>query len=169
MRLAQKVVRGVVVLAAATVVAALVIVAFVLRDGIPDSTAARLGWAAVAIAAVVPAVVLTLFALLLRELIALPARLRAMPQALGGRAEEIGRLVGEIGGNEGNGARPRRPLPLNLWRLGTRIYSSRELLTPWAPLLPLASPPFLAAVVVSALVAPFEILVAAVLLVAAFF
>jgi hypothetical protein len=60
-----------------------------------------------------------------------------------------------------------RRLPGSTWRLATLICSARELLAPHAPLLPLFSVPFLIAALVSALLVPFVVVAALVVLLAA--
>jgi hypothetical protein len=90
----------------------------------------------VALLLLVPPVILVLFALGIRGLMALPGRLRTTPAAVGTRAEEIRRRTAELG------AARRRGLLVTLralLRLSGAVTSSREvmqlapavLLRPW--------------------------------------
>jgi hypothetical protein len=109
------------------------------------------GWKlAVALAAIVPAVVLFLFSTALTEAAALPARLRGAPQ----EAAELRASLTELGSARRGGL--FRPL----WRTGRAALGARELVTPWAPLVPLLNLPFLAATLLSALVTPLLVLLA---------
>jgi hypothetical protein len=131
--------------------------------GTADAVAAALlalalwddGWlAALAVLAAVPALVLWLFSAALFEAAELPNRLRGAPAEaaqLGGALEELRRARG-VG------------VVLALWRAGRRAASSRDLMTPWAPLAPFASIPFLVATAISALVVPIVVLAALVAL-----
>jgi len=103
------------------------------------------GWkVGVAAVAAVPAVVLFLFSIALAEAAALPDRLRNAP----GDAAELQASLAQL-------ARARRGGVLRpLWRTGRAAAGARELITPWAPLLPLVSLPFLVATLASALVTP---------------
>ena len=99
---------------------------------------------AVAVIAVVPAVVLFLFSKALAEAAALPDRLRNAPAD----ASELRASLAQL-------SRARRSGVLRpLWRTGRAAAGARELVTPWAPLLPLVNVPFLVATLVSALVTP---------------
>jgi hypothetical protein len=126
-----------------------VLIAYALRDD---------GWLlAVAAAAAIPAVVLWLFSTALLELAELPTRLRGAPAQAG----ELRRAVDQLG--QARGLRLARAL----WRAGRTASETRGLVTPWAPLLPLLSGPFLAATAASVLATPFELVIALVLLVVA--
>ena len=107
------------------------------------------GWkVGVAAVAAVPAVVLFLFSIALAEAAALPDRLRNAP----GDAAELQASLAQL-------ARARRGGVLRpLWRTGRAAAGARELITPWAPLLPLVNLPFLVATLVSALVTPLLVL-----------
>jgi hypothetical protein len=114
-------------------------------------------WAALAVLAAGPAVVLWIFSASLYELAELPERLRGAPAEaaqLGGALDDVRR------------ARGAHLFPA-LWRASRRAVSARELATPWAPLLPLLSVWFLAATALSALVVPLLVLAALVALAAA--
>jgi hypothetical protein len=126
-----------------------VLIAYALRD---DGW-----WLAVAVAAAIPAAVLWLFSTALLELAELPARLRGAPAQAG----ELRRVVEEVGRARGT------RLPRALWRAGRTASATRALATPWAPLLPLISAPFLAATAASLLATPFVLVGALVLLVLA--
>jgi hypothetical protein len=102
----------------------------------------------VALAAAVPAVVLFLFSVALFEAAELPGRLRNAPT----QARDLRAAVDDLGRARGGrlfGA---------LWRTGRQASSARDLVMPWAPLLPLISIPFLLATLVSAVLTPFVVL-----------
>ena len=115
------------------------------------------GWhAAVTLLAAGPAVVLFLFSAALFEAAELPARLRGAPAD----AAELQASLGSL-------SRARRGHLLRpLWRTGRAAMSARDLITPWAPLLPLINLPFLAATVLSAVATPFLVLASLVVLAA---
>jgi hypothetical protein len=104
-----------------------------------------------AIVAAIPAVVLFLFSLALTEAADLPGKLRAAPADLQSALTDLA------------GVRRSR-LFRSLWRAGRAALAARELVTPWAPLLPLVNLPFLAATVASAIVTPLLVLTALVAL-----
>jgi hypothetical protein len=143
-------------------IAAVVIGVYVFRDGVPDPTdelALRLVVCAIAAA---PPLLLFLFAATLKALAELPERVRSIPREAGERAEELQRL-----GERARAAQTRRglrQLPLTLWQLVRVGRSSRELLTPYAGVVPLLRLPFLAWTLAAAALAAVEIAVAAVLL-----
>jgi hypothetical protein len=102
----------------------------------------------VAAAAAVPAVVLFLFSTALAEAAALPDRLRNAPA----EAAQLQTSLAQL-------SRARRGRWLGpLWRTGRAAAGARELVTPWAPLLPLVNVPFLVATLASALATPFLVL-----------
>jgi hypothetical protein len=152
--------RGTLKLAFAGVAAAAVIVAFLLRDGFPSGGAALLTVLGILVA-LAPPVVLGSFWFILGHLLLLPGRLQALPSGGRDQAEELRRLVVQ--------ARSRgwTSLPVQLWKLARVATTSRELLTPYAPLVPLASPWFLAAVAVSGFAVCVALVVALVLLLTA--
>ena len=151
--------RGTLRLALVAVAAAAVIGYALFRHGLPDETG-RAVLAIVALAVVVtPPVVLAAFWIALGELLQLPERIRRMPLETREHAEELRRLVTETRRRGGGWS-----VPAQIWRLARLWASSRELLTPYAPLLPLFSLPFLAAVVVSAAAAVGEAVAALVVL-----
>lgn len=104
-----------------------------------------------AVVAAVPAVVLFLFSLALNEAAELPGRLRTAPA-------DLQSALGDLS----NVRRDR--LFRSLWRAGRAAVGARELVTPWAPLLPLVNLPFLVAAFLSALLTPLLVLVALVVL-----
>ena len=109
---------------------------------------------ALAVVAAVPAVVLFLFATALEEAAALPTRLLAAPSD----AAELQRSLAEL-------SRARRGRVLrSVWRTGRVAARTSDLVRPWAPLLPLVNLPFLVATLASALVTPFLVLGALVVL-----
>jgi len=113
------------------------------------------GWLlAVALVAAVPAVVLWLFSAALIELAELPPRLRNSPAQAG----ELRRVADDLARARGT------QLPRALWRAGRVAAETRGLATPWAPLVALASLPFLVATLASALATPFELVIALALL-----
>ena len=71
-----------------------------------------------------------------------------MPGEGGAHAEELRRLAREARHPRRRGL---RRLPVLVWRTLRLSTSSRDLLTPYAPLLPLLSIPFLAAVAFAAI------------------
>ena len=104
-----------------------------------------------------PAVVLGLFWRACEEVVALPARLRAIPRDA---VVALGRARGARAA--GGGARRRGA------RGGCSVlsHSARELLTPYAPLVALFSPPFLVATGLAAVATALEALAALVVLAA---
>ena len=152
--------RGTLKLALAGAAAAAALAYALLRDGFPDS-AGRAVLTVLALAVVVaPPLVLGAFWVVLRELLGLPDRLRRTPLEARQHGEELRRIV-----DEARARRGRSTVPLQIWRLARLTAASRELLTPYAPVLPLLSPGFLAAVVVAASATVAEVIVAVVVLV----
>ena len=140
-------------LALAAAAAALVLAYVLFRHGIPEETASAVARGAVAVLLFVPPVVLGLFALALRELAEVPERLRTFPRTASAHAAELAELLGP---QERRGSRVR-DVGSRLWRLAHLSRSSRELLTPYAPVLALASVPFLASVAIAAVIAVAEV------------
>ena len=151
--------RGVLKLALAGVAAAAVIGYALLRDGLSDEAGGAILTVLGSIVVAAPPLVLGAFWLVLGELLELPERIRQMPVATRTQAEELRRAV-----REARSRRKSSSLPRRIWRLMRLSASSRELLTPYAPILPLLSPPFLAAVVLSAAATAAEVVAALVLL-----
>jgi hypothetical protein len=109
--------------------------------------------------AAAPPLVLLAFWLAVREVAELPDRLRSLPETGRAQAAELGRLAGEARTRGGWLRFPRL-----LWRFGFLIGSARETVTPWAPLLPLLSVPFLVLTATAAAAAVLEVAIALVAL-----
>jgi hypothetical protein len=120
------------------------------RDGIPEPQARALAAAVVVAAVFVPGLILFVFHRTLLQLLGLPGRLRSLPGAGREHADELARLARER----------RQRLPRRAWRLLALGRSTRELLTPYAPLAPLLSVPFLLAAGLSLLLTPVLVLLA---------
>lgn len=144
-------------MALAAAVAAAVLVYAILRDGFPDGGRAVLAVIGI-VAAVAPPVILCAFWLALGEVVRLPERLRRLPLEAREHGEQLRALAERARATRGN----RFQVGRVLWQLGRTTASARETLTPYAPLLPLLSIPFLAATAVAAFAAGLEILVACV-------
>lgn len=143
-------------------VAAVLIFAATIDDGRPDRTEDWIPNLFVAGLAAVPPVLLYLFSGALAALAELPQRLRSAPADIRGRTGEAQRLVGEIAAWRALGFVGVVLLPFRLLRLGG---GAREALTPYAPVLPLVSPPFLTATGLAALAGLGELLIGVVALV----
>jgi hypothetical protein len=157
--LAASVRRATLKLALAGAAAAAVIVYFLLRDGLPGDAGPAVLIVLGVVTALAPPVVLGGFWFLLGQLLALPERLRSLPAERREHAEDLRRLVREARSRPG-----WTSVPVQLWKLTRLAASSRELLTPYAPLVPLVAPRFLVAVLLSALAVGAELAVALVLL-----
>jgi hypothetical protein len=157
--LAASVRRGTVRLAVLALVSALAIGSVLLRDGLPESTGAAVVKVLTLVLAFAPPIVLAAFWLVLRELLDLPERLRRMPREAREHGEELRRVVDAARARPGGVT-----IPLQLWRLARLSARSRELLSVYAPIAPLLSPAFLAAVAVSAAAAVAEAVVALIVL-----
>jgi hypothetical protein len=138
-----------------------VIAVYLLRNGVPDGGEERVEVVIALVLASLPPLVLGAFWLAVREVAELPARLRSLPETGRAQASELGQIAGEA---RTGGTWLR--FPRLLWRFGFVAASARETLTPWAPLLPLLSVPFLFATAVAFLGAVLEIGIAFILLVA---
>lgn len=141
--------------------AALVIAAYLFRNGVPEDAEGRIELVVGLALAAIPPLVLGAFWLVVREVAELPARLRALPDTSREQAAELGRLA-----DHARSGGSWLKFPRMLWRFGFLAASARENFTPWAPLLPLMSVPFLFATALAAVAALVELLVAAVLLIA---
>jgi hypothetical protein len=108
-----------------------------------------------------PPLVVGAFWLAVREVAQLPGRLRALPDTGRAQASELGDIAADARSRGGVLRFPRL-----LWRFGFLVVSARETLTPWAPLLPLASIPFLLATAVASLAILLEMLIAVITLIA---
>ena len=127
------------------------------RDGFPDGGNAVLATLAIA-AVATPPLVLAAFYVALGELVRLPERLRRLPLEARDHGEQLRGLVDQARLARGSRFRIAR----TVWQLTRTTSAARGTLTPYAPLLPLVSVPFLAATAVSALAAGIEIVVACV-------
>jgi hypothetical protein len=141
---------------------AVVIGVFLFRDGLPDSGGEWIAAIVVLSLAAAPPAILFLFSEALRGLAELPARIRALPTTGREHAAELASLADRARRARGGGL---LRLPFLLWSLTRLAASSRETLLPYAPLLPLASLPFLGLTALAAAAALVEIAIALVLLV----
>ena len=142
--------------------AAAVIAVYLLRDGVPDRAGEAAAEVVALVVAAVPPVVLFVFSAALAALAELPERLRRVPATGREHAAELGRVAERARSARGPGGLTR--LPFLVWRLGRLLRSSRDLLTPYAGVAPLASLPFLGWTAAAAVGAAVEIAVALVLL-----
>jgi hypothetical protein len=124
------------------------------RDGLPEPASRAVVTVLLAVLLFVPAAVLATFWRACEEVVEVPGRLRALPDAAAGNAAELGRLL-----------RERRTARSRAWRLLILTRSSRELLTPYAPLVALLSPPFLGATALAVLATALEAAAALVVIV----
>jgi hypothetical protein len=147
--------RWLVRLGVAAAVAAAVLVYAILRNGFPDGGGAVLAVFGI-VAAIAPPVILAAFWLALREIVRLPQRLQRFPLEAREHGEQLRALAERARSTRDN----RFKLGRVLWQLGRTTASARETLTPYAPLLPLLSIPFLVASTLAAFAAAIEILVA---------
>ena len=138
MRVVAGAARGVRNLALVSAGSALVVLAFVFQEGLPEE-----GWfGALLVVGLVswPAVVLFMLSAALRSVAELPARVRSTPAEARERAVELRALAERV--QAVRGAR-LRALPFLLYRFGRVAAASRELIGPHAGALPLVSVPFL--------------------------
>ena len=149
--------RWIVRLAIAAAVAAAVLVYAIVRDGFPSGGKAVLAVIGI-VAATAPPLVLSALWVALGELIRLPERLQRLPLEARQHGEQLRELLERARVARGSRFRLTRVL----WQLTRTTASARETLTPYAPLLPLVSVPFLGASAVAAFFAAAEILVACV-------
>jgi hypothetical protein len=117
----------------------------------PDHGEDWAGFAVLCVLLAVPPAVLLAFSFVLGEAVELPDKLRSYP---GTTREQVAELRA-IAHDARERQRPAwRRLPGSTWRLATLVRSARDVLSPYAPLLPLLSVPFLIATLVSALLVP---------------
>ena len=152
--------RWTVRLTLAAAVAAAVIVYAVVHDGYPAGGGAVLATIAIA-AAALPPVMLVAFWFALDELIELPERVRRLPLEGREHGQRLRDVVDQARADRGR----RFSVPRTVWRLMRFGVSARETLTPYAPLLPFLSVPFLFGVAAATVAAVLELIVAAVLVV----
>lgn len=147
--------RWILRLGLSAVVAAAVLTYAIFRAGFPDG--ARGVLAVIGIAAVIsPPLILAAFWLTLGELVRLPDRLRRVPLEAREHGEQLRDLFDQARSARGS----KLELTRILWHVTRLGSSARETLTPYAPLLPLLSVPFLAATAVAAFAAAVEVLAA---------
>jgi hypothetical protein len=151
--------RGTLKLVLAGAAAAALIGYALLRHGFPEGTGRGIATSLALLVVAAPPLVLGAFWVVLGELLELPDRIRRMPMETRAHAEHLGRLVREANARRGGWAIPRQ-----IWRLARLSASSKDVLTPYVPILPLLSLPFLAAAALSAAAVVGEVVVAAVLL-----
>jgi hypothetical protein len=152
---AQSLRRWTLRLALAATGAAAVIVYAIVRDGFPSDGKAVLAVIGIIVAAG-PPLMLAAFWLALGQLVKLPARVRRLPLESREHGEQLRYLLDQARAVRGS----RFQLPRLLWRLTRLAGSVRETLTPYAPLLPLLSLPFLVGAALAAFAGWIEILVA---------
>jgi hypothetical protein len=140
----------------ATAAAAFLIYAL-LRNGFPDGVTASFTIIGI-LAALAPPVILFTFWLALGELAGLPARLQRLPLDARGHGEELRAIVDRARSARGS----RFQLARVLWQLIHTSAAARETLTPYGPLLPFLSVPFLVSTGIAVLAAGFELIVAGV-------
>ncbi len=142
---------GLVGLGAAVAIAVIVLVRWTPGD--------REDWAGLVVLCILLA-----FSFVLGEVVELPDKLRRYPDTTREHVAELREIANDAQERD----RPAwRRLPGSTWRLATLVRSARDLLAPHAPLLPLLSVPFLLASLVSALLVPFVVIAALVVLVVA--
>jgi hypothetical protein len=129
----------------------------IFRDGFPEGAA---GFFAIVgtVAALAPPAILFAFWLALGELAGLPARLQRLPLDARGHGEELRAIADRARSARGN----RFELGGVLWQLMRTSAAARETLTPYGPLLPFLSVPFLVSTGIAALAAGLEVIVACV-------
>ncbi len=162
--LAAAVGRGVRTLGLVGLGAAVAIAVIVLVRWTPGDREDWAGLVVLCILLAVPSAVLLAFSFVLGEVVELPDKLRRYPDTTREHVAELREIADDAQERD----RPAwRRLPGSTWRLATLVRSARDLLAPHAPLLPLLSVPFLLASLVSALLVPFVVIAALVVLVVA--
>jgi hypothetical protein len=151
--------RWIVKVAVAAVLAAAVLIYAIVDDGFPAGSKAVLAVIGIS-AAIAPPLMLAAFWLVLGQLLELPDRLRRVPQETREHRQQIRALLDPAWWNVPR--RKRFAVPRAFWRVARTALSARETLTPYAPLAPLASVPFLAGTVVAAFAAWIEVVLACV-------
>ena len=162
--LAAAVGRGVRTLGLAGLGAAAAIALVVAVRWTPGDTEDWAGLVILCVLLAVPSAFLFAFSFVLAEVVELPDKLRSYPGTTREHLAELRAIADDAQARE----RPAwRRLPGSTWRLATLVRSTRELLAPHAPLLPLFSVPFLLATLVSALLVPLVVIAALVVLLVA--
>lgn len=126
-----------------------------LRDGVPDGVSAFLVLIGIA-AMLAPPAVLFAFWLALGELAGLPDRLQRLPLDARSHGGELRAIVDRARATRGS----RLQLAGVLWQVTRTSAAARETLTPYGPLLPFLSVPFLVSTGIALIAAALEILVA---------
>lgn len=140
--------------------AAAVIVYAVVGDGYPDGGEAVLATLAI-VAALLPPVMLGAFWLALGQLLELPDRIRNLPYD----GREHGVQLRSVFDQARAGRGRRFSTGRTIWQLLRLTSSARETLTPYSPLLPFLSVPFLIGVAFAMWAAVVELLIACVVVV----
>lgn len=162
--LAAAVGRGVRTLSVVGLGAAIAIALVVLVRWTPGDREDWAGFVVLCVLLAVPLAVLLAFSFVLGEVVELPDKLRSYPGATQEHVSELRAIANEAHERE----RPAwRRLPGSTWRLALLARSTRDLLAPHAPLLPLLSVPFLVGTLISALLVPVMVIAALVVLLAA--
>jgi hypothetical protein len=157
--LAAAVARGIRTAALAGAASVAVIAAAVFAEWRPEAGEDQLAVGILLLLLAAPPVVLVVLWLTVREVAELPERLRSYPDVSRGHAAELRDLAEEARRRE----RPAwRRLPGSTWRLARLVAAARDLLTPYAPLVALVSPPFLVASALALAATPVLVLAAVV-------
>jgi hypothetical protein len=135
--------RGVVGFSAAGGLAAALITYALLRHGWPGGAAREVLTVLALALLITPPLVLMVFWQIVGDVASLPERIRRLPLTGREHAEHLGQIVRDA---RGRGRSAWFHAPLLTWRLTRLTASSRDALTPYAPVLPLLSVPFLALV-----------------------
>ncbi|MFL5919256.1 MAG: hypothetical protein ACJ74X_11080 [Gaiellaceae bacterium] len=147
-------------LAIGAAVAAAILVYAILRDGFAEGGMRVLALIGI-LAAAAPPVMLAALWVALGELVRFPERVGRLPRDARDHGRELRALYEEARSERGR----RLHVPRLLWQLTRTSGSLRETLTPYAPLLPLASVPFLIASAAAGFAAGLEIVVACIVLI----
>jgi hypothetical protein len=139
-------------------VAAAVIAYAVVRDGYPSGGEAVLATLAI-VAALAPPVMLCVFWLALGQLLGLPNRIRNLPYEGREHGLQLRSVFDQARADRGR----RFSTGRTIWQLMRLTSAARETLTPYAPLIPFLSVPFLFAVTFAIWAAVIELLIAGVL------
>jgi hypothetical protein len=124
---------------------------------LPDGVSAILVVTGI-VAVLAPPAVLFAFWLALGELARLPERLRRLPLDARGHGEELRAIADRARATRGS----RLQLMRLLWQVTHTSAAARETLTPYGPLLPFLSIPFLVSTGIAFVAAGFELAVACV-------
>jgi hypothetical protein len=142
-------------LALGAAVAVAFLVYAIVRNGFADDATRALAVLGIA-ALIAPPLILGAFWLALGELVRFPERIQALPLEARDHGEQLRALVERARSPRGT----RFGVTRILWQLLRTTRGARDTLTPYAPLLPLVSVPFLAATAAAAFAAAIELLAA---------